>query len=105
MRDHGIKVKTIKTPSLLEIRYSSYYPYGQQKEVLRSFLEADNTHLNYWGYEALVNEVGVPLMDARAAPFCRPDYVDVRNIEIVCSNRLGKTPTRHTAGNHRYFPY
>ena len=100
-RDHDIKVKTINAPSLLEYRYNYSFPYGQQREALRAFLKADNTHLNFWGYEALINEVGVPLMDARAAPYCRPRNGQARYIEVICSNRRVYQGSR----NNRYFPY
>ncbi len=100
-RDHDIRVKAISTQSLTETRWNIKFPYDSTKQTLRSFLETDNTHLNFWGYEALVNEVSVPLMDSVAAPYCRPTYQPTNAIEMVQITRRNSTQQK----GKRYCPY
>ncbi len=100
-RDHDIKVKTLTTPSLLANRWNIKYPYDSVKQTLRAFLEVDNTHLNYWGYEALVNELSVPLMDSKAAPYCRQSNEVNRQIKIIQTYRRSNAHVK----NRHHHPY
>ena len=56
-------MKSIFARSLHKYTFFSVTPLNGSNGVLRGFLEADATHLNYWGYQALVNELVVPLKD------------------------------------------
>ena len=59
--NYKIKVKTIFVKSLLRYLILNEMPDNMGNEVLPGFLEADGSHPNYWGYQALVNEIVVPL--------------------------------------------
>ncbi len=60
--DYKLKVKLIRLKSLC------YYDHRavdseDGSTVLPGMLERDLTHLNFWGYRALVNKVAIPVMD------------------------------------------
>ncbi len=69
-KEHGVKVKYIFPWGLMKYAKLIDIPLGQQNDVLTGFLERDYTHLNYWGYRALLNELIIPIMDAKATSVC-----------------------------------
>ena len=66
-KEHNIRVKCFQPKSLQKFHTHSEIPDNNGNIVLSGFLEGDNTHLNYWGYQALLNDIVVPLMDAKVS--------------------------------------
>ncbi len=65
--DYGIRVKIIHPHSLLYFGVESTESHNFENATVRGFLDpADEVHLNPKGYQALVNEIAIPLMDQRA---------------------------------------
>ena len=60
-REHNITVNALELPSLFKNKCTTYkYIY---QDVIPGFLQSDNLHLNQWGYEALIRDLTVPIMD------------------------------------------
>ncbi len=51
------------TRLLYEIPDQSEIIPGAHDDIMPGFLETDVTHLNYWGYECMLKEVGLPVLD------------------------------------------
>ena len=64
--DYNIKVKLIYPHSLLRFGIASPEASRHENETVRGFLKHDWVHLNHRGYQAIINEVAIPLMDQRA---------------------------------------
>ncbi len=62
-RQAGFKIKKLPTRLLYEIPDQSDIFQGCKDDIMPGFLETDVTHLNYWGYECLLKEVGKPVLD------------------------------------------
>ena len=65
--DYNMKVKVIRPHSLLQFKADPDPLRVVENVTLPGFLERDSVHLNYWGYQALVNELAIPLMDQQAS--------------------------------------
>ena len=50
-------IKCLQTKSLLtDVNRLDLY-HDVRQDVIASFLQDDSTHLNFWGYEALINDL------------------------------------------------
>ena len=60
-REHRININLLSIRSL--IRYPAVSEYDNiYRDLLPSFLEEDNTHLNIWGYECVIRDVAPSVM-------------------------------------------
>ena len=56
-REGGPRVKVLETRSLYKYPAKSDVPIGAPDDVLPSFLQEEGTHINYWGYNCILNDI------------------------------------------------
>ena len=59
--DSGINVNMVDTSTLYNVHCDSIFDYITY-DVIPGYLQEDNCHLNYWGYEAVIKDLVTPIM-------------------------------------------
>lgn len=62
VKDGGPKVRMLETRSIYNYQKKTDVPSHLNDDVITAFLEEGGLHLNYWGYEAVFNDIAPHIM-------------------------------------------